>query len=215
MTMPSPTAFRRLSTETFQAVGPARIAAFVIYVIRPSDLSDATRYTVAEGAVDRVIIADKMLGETFPQGCAALGLALPPGLETKRREAREVLAPLVGVVQRGRRDFSATVGGDEVLRRMCLDKIEPVLTGFLHEMLSVLREAEERAAHEEMESARAAISQVSTVSRSIRMIAINAGIEAARAGEAGASFKVIATEIKGLATKTDSLLSGISKAITD
>ncbi|MGR3493150.1 MAG: methyl-accepting chemotaxis protein [Shimia sp.] len=211
----SPNAIRRLSTETFQAVGPARIAAFVIYVIRPSDLSDPTRHTVAEDAVTRVMIADKCLAEDFPAGCAALGIDIPPQLDRARADAREVIAPLVGVTQRGRRDYSATVGGDDALRRMCLDRIEPVLTAFLGEMLRVLRRAEEEATENSNELARAALTEVASVSRSIHMIAINAGIEANRAGDAGKTFKVIAREIKSLAAQTEGLLKGISKAIAD
>ncbi|MEM6944618.1 MAG: methyl-accepting chemotaxis protein [Pseudomonadota bacterium] len=50
--------------------------------------------------------------------------------------------------------------------------------------------------------AREAVDRIDTISRTVRLIALNAAVEAARAGDAGRGFSVIAQEIKSLSEAT-------------
>ncbi|MEO1797243.1 MAG: methyl-accepting chemotaxis protein [Pseudomonadota bacterium] len=53
-------------------------------------------------------------------------------------------------------------------------------------------------------SAQEAMDRIDSISRTVRLIAVNAAVEAARAGEAGRGFSVIAQEIKSLSEATES-----------
>ena len=52
-------------------------------------------------------------------------------------------------------------------------------------------------------AAQTAMEQIADISRSVRLISLNAAVEAARTGEAGRGFSVIAAEIKSLAEAID------------
>ncbi|NKX41830.1 chemotaxis protein, partial [Rhodobacteraceae bacterium R_SAG2] len=60
------------------------------------------------------------------------------------------------------------------------------------------------------EGMRDAIENAETVGRHIQLIAFNASIEAARIGDQGKGFAVIATEIRNLSGRTQTLLDTMS-----
>ena len=66
------------------------------------------------------------------------------------------------------------------------------------------REAEQRQAAEDAQSkARNAAEKIDGITRTVRLISLNAAVEAARAGDAGRGFSVIAQEIKALSEKAE------------
>ncbi|RLB11646.1 MAG: hypothetical protein DRG27_00745 [Deltaproteobacteria bacterium] len=65
----------------------------------------------------------------------------------------------------------------------------------------------------DIDSLRAAISDISDISNQINLLAFNANIEAARAGEAGLGFAVVADEIRKLSLKTSQVVDRINTIV--
>ncbi|MCH2078329.1 MAG: methyl-accepting chemotaxis protein [Rhodobacteraceae bacterium] len=76
----------------------------------------------------------------------------------------------------------------------------------------VLAEERQRA-EEARNSAQGAVDRIDTISRTVRLIALNAAVEAARAGDAGRGFSVIAQEIKSLSEATELASSDVRSSI--
>lgn len=57
--------------------------------------------------------------------------------------------------------------------------------------------------------------EINGIANSTKILSLNASIEASRAGEAGKGFQVVATEVRGLALKTDELSTEISRIIAE
>ena len=96
------------------------------------------------------------------------------------------------------------------LAGLCLYRLEPVVSGFLQDMVQTLGEAQQMRDVEREENMRATIANAESVGRNIKFISFNASIEAARIGDMGKGFAVIATEIRELSGKTQGLLEEIS-----
>ena len=86
------------------------------------------------------------------------------------------------------------------------DKADALFGGTFAELMRLLEadlaEADatrKKAAQGATEGAKAAMGRIDAISRSVRLISLNAAVEAARVGEAGRGFSVIAGEIKTLA----------------
>ena len=77
---------------------------------------------------------------------------------------------------------------------------------------SLLAEERQRA-EEARNSAKGAVDRIDTISRTVRLIALNAAVEAARAGDAGRGFSVIAQEIKTLSEATETASSDVRSSI--
>ncbi|MEM1373973.1 MAG: methyl-accepting chemotaxis protein [Pseudomonadota bacterium] len=116
-----------------------------------------------------------------------------------------------------------------------LERAEASLAAEIEEMISfvyrefhyaavALSEAID-AAHEELiaqerdraelarSDAQGAVDRIDAISRTVRLIALNAAVEAARAGDAGRGFSVIAQEIKTLSEATESASSDVRASI--
>ncbi|MEM1237730.1 MAG: methyl-accepting chemotaxis protein [Pseudomonadota bacterium] len=70
-----------------------------------------------------------------------------------------------------------------------------------------------RRASAAQNSAEEAVDRIDTISRTVRLIALNAAVEAARAGDAGRGFSVIAQEIKSLSEATESASGEVRTSI--
>ncbi|MEM6728266.1 MAG: methyl-accepting chemotaxis protein [Pseudomonadota bacterium] len=74
--------------------------------------------------------------------------------------------------------------------------------------------AEEHARSEAARrAAQGAVDRIDTISRTVRLIALNAAVEAARAGDAGRGFSVIAQEIKALSEATEAASGDVRTSI--
>ncbi|MFL4469524.1 methyl-accepting chemotaxis protein [Tateyamaria armeniaca] len=69
--------------------------------------------------------------------------------------------------------------------------------------LRSIREARQNGAEATGETARAALKEISEISRHVGLIAINASIEAAHVGDQGKGFAIIASEIRELSSKIE------------
>lgn len=71
--------------------------------------------------------------------------------------------------------------------------------------------------HRKKAKARAegATDRISKISKTVRMIAINATVEAARAGEAGRGFSLIANEIRNLSEASDQAVEEICESLNE
>jgi len=62
-------------------------------------------------------------------------------------------------------------------------------------------------------TAQEAVDRIDHISRTVRLIALNAAVEAARAGDAGRGFTVIAQEIKSLSEATEAASGDVRRSI--
>ncbi|MEM6479703.1 MAG: methyl-accepting chemotaxis protein [Pseudomonadota bacterium] len=78
---------------------------------------------------------------------------------------------------------------------------------------AAIREEERLRAKAAQSSAEGAMDRIDTISKTVRLIALNAAVEAARAGEAGRGFSVIAQEIKSLSEATEAASGDVRVSI--
>ena len=209
----SPPLFKSLASDTFQAVGPSRIAVLTIAAMREEDLEREDRRGVAEEASTRIERAYEMLHAGFAAGLRSAGLAEPTDLRERREAALAVLLPVVEALREGTSPTARILGDAEAFRALCLDKLDPVITRFLDTMTAMLEEAHVAHSNAAKRETMTSIQAAGTLGRSIRMIAINATIEAARSGSEGHGFMVIAREMRSLADRTQTLLDEVARRV--
>jgi len=77
------------------------------------------------------------------------------------------------------------------------------LSEAIHAAHEVIIAEDRNRASDARGQAQEAVDRIDTISRTVRLIAVNAAVEAARAGDAGRGFSVIAQKIKSLSEATE------------
>lgn len=201
-----------LSAQTFRAIGPCRIAALTCLVLHDAQNTEHQR-TLQKVSRNRMFSAHQCLTQDFLAGLDSVQFDEPADLAECRARAIDAIAPLVAACADPDTDVVTKLGGRGAFRRFCLTRIEPDVSEFLMVMTQALDAEQDRRMRAEKHTAIMAVQSAETVGRSIQMIAVNAAIEAARAGDQGRGFKVIADEVRNLATQTQRFLGQISETI--
>ncbi|WP_152612910.1 methyl-accepting chemotaxis protein [Tateyamaria sp. ANG-S1] len=110
-------------------------------------------------------------------------------------------------------------------KAMHRDVSQYILMQFAPEFMSLMKllKAEEEAqeqvriqyAERMRAKADAAIADIKSVSKMVRLISLNASVEAARAGEAGRAFGVIASEVKAMSESIQTSASTVTATVRD
>ena len=194
------------------AIVPSRIAAISLLALTQNqDGSDSRNpQKVADLSVQRISAAYDMLDGGLAALLEPCGYELPQELEAKRQACLKMLKPLHRAVTQADADLLEEVKRIPNLASLCLDQLEPAISSFLKDMVQTLRDAQQQREAQREEDMRNTIAHAEGVGRNIKLISFNASIEAARIGEMGRGFAVIATEIRDLSGKTQTLLDEIS-----
>jgi len=192
-----------IQNTAFMAIGPARIAALALLVLRTQEDSEDAQ-SARQLSYDRINEAQEMLENKLPALLKSQGHSLPPGLEAQRKECITAMEPLVASLK------DSTVGAESGFSDHCLYRLEPLISAFLKAMTEHLLESQRQQETDRQENMLEAITSAESVGKNIQLIAFNASIEAARIGDLGRGFTVIASEIRDLAGKTQTILDDIA-----
>ncbi|MEW2911688.1 methyl-accepting chemotaxis protein [Leisingera sp. JC11] len=206
------TSLTDVQNTAFMAIGPSRIAALSLLALAqaPEDAENEGAEDVLALSVQRICAAHDMLSSGLHGLLADCGYALPAELAARRDACLELLEPLHQAVTGTDGAALAQVRAVPDLAALCLYRLEPAVSGFLKDMVQCLREAQQLREEGRDAQMRATIANAEGVGRNIKFISFNASIEAARIGEMGKGFAVIATEIRELSGKTQTLLDEMS-----
>ncbi|UWQ80592.1 methyl-accepting chemotaxis protein [Leisingera sp. S132] len=206
------TSLTDVQNTAFMAIGPSRIAALSLLALAqaPQDADGSGADGVLALSVQRICAAHDMLGGGLDALLAECSYALPAELETKRQSCLEMLVPLHRAVTAAEGEALAQVRAVPDLAALCLYRLEPAVSDFLKDMVQTLREAQQQREEDRDAQMRATIATAEGVGKNIKFISFNASIEAARIGDMGKGFAVIATEIRELSGKTQTLLEEMS-----
>ena len=201
-----------LQNTAFLAIGPSRIAALSLLSLARAEDAQKGR-DVLKMSVERLEAAREMLGNQLPELLRDQDHSFPEDLETQRGDCLKALKPAFDIardLEAGRHPSLAKI---EEFDDHTLYVLEPTLSKFVGDMTRNLLETHaERRKTRESEMIQA-ISNAETVGRNIQLIAFNASVEAARIVDMGRGFAVIATEIRQLSGKTQTLLDDISELL--
>ncbi len=211
MTTPDIDTLSDLSRACFAAVGPSRIAVASFVLLSDESLQDgatAERFSTARMRIDT---AATMLKSQLDTNLALFDHHKSAELSDAQTAAIDALAPISSALLNKGYDISLPFGGRQSLNTYYFDVVEPRISAFLKIMTEELAQSEAAT-----DKARAAetlrdVQRATVIGRAIKLIAVNAAIEASRSGHK--SFKLIADEIKGLASETQGLLDGIVSSV--
>lgn len=207
------TSLTDVQNTAFMAIGPSRIAALSLLALAqaPAGADSSGAEDVLALSVQRIRAAHDMLGSGLQGLLDACGYTLPAELEARRGTCLELLTPLHrAAVQADGGAALDHVRAVPELGALCLYRLEPAVSAFLKDLVHCLSEAQQLREAERDEQMRATIATAEGVGKNIKFISFNASIEAARIGDMGKGFAVIATEIRELSGKTQSLLEEMS-----
>lgn len=192
-----------IQSAAFLAIGPSRIAALSLIVLRSREDSEEAR-TARQLSADRITAAHDMLGAKLPEMLTASKHSFPTKIEDKRLACLKAITPLLAVLA----DHSKAQ--ETGFADHCLYRLEPLVSSFLEEMTTHLLDSQNKLEIQRQEDILKAIANAEGVGKNIQLIAFNASIEAARIGDLGKGFTVIANEIRELSGKTQLMLNNIS-----
>lgn len=158
----------------------------------------------------RIETAWTMLTDELGQSLKANDYRLPIELEEQRLNCVQILEPLHAKIVGREGSVLSRIASLPDLADLCLNRLEPAVSRFLDELVEDLSNAQQQREAKRSGEMLEAVKNAEAVGRNIRLIAFNASIEAARIGDQGKGFAVIATEIRGLADHTQSLLTDIA-----
>ena len=206
------TSLTDIQNTAFMAIGPSRIAALSLLALvqAPESADSSSAGDVLALSVQRISAAHDMLSSGLDTLLTECSYALPAELEAKRRACLETLGPLHRAVTAADGTALAHVRAVPDLAALCLYRLEPAVSAFLKDMVQTLHQAQQLREEERDAQMRATITHAEGVGKNIKFISFNASIEAARIGDMGKGFAVIATEIRELSGKTQSLLEEMS-----
>ncbi|AXT34541.1 chemotaxis protein [Phaeobacter sp. LSS9] len=202
-----------VQNSAFMAIAPCRAASLALVVLANEDSQHApdTMKELLDQSVHRIRAAYEMLTAGLDKLLAESEYELPADLGSQRKKSIDALAPFAEVL--------STQSDGQILERVrempsltaqALYKVEPIVSQFLIDMTKNMFEAQKSRDSARDEGMRDAIENAETVGRHIQLIAFNASIEAARIGDQGKGFAVIASEIRNLSGRTQTLLDTMS-----
>ncbi|MFV1441299.1 MULTISPECIES: methyl-accepting chemotaxis protein [unclassified Phaeobacter] len=202
-----------VQNSAFMAIAPCRAASLALVVLANEDTQHApdTMKDLLDQSVSRIRVAYQMLTQGLDKLLAESEYELPEDLCLQRKKSIDALTPFAEVLN--------TKSDAEVLKRVrdmpsltaqALYKVEPEVSAFLIGMTKDMFDAQKARDSARDDGMREAIENAETVGRHIQLIAFNASIEAARIGDQGKGFAVIASEIRNLSGRTQTLLDTMS-----
>ncbi|WP_293573475.1 methyl-accepting chemotaxis protein [Phaeobacter sp.] len=195
------------------AIAPCRAASLALVLLAKEDATHSAEDGVSllEQSISRISAAHDMLTSGLDKLLKEADHELPEDLKTQRRESIAALQPFADVIAEGSRSsVLERVASMPSLTAQSLYKVEPQVSAFLIDMTKNMFDVQKARDSARDEGMRDAIENAETVGRHIQLIAFNASIEAARIGDQGKGFAVIATEIRNLSGRTQTLLDTMS-----
>ncbi|WP_305037473.1 methyl-accepting chemotaxis protein [Epibacterium sp. Ofav1-8] len=202
-----------IQSDAVMAIGPCRIAALSLVALLHQDTKvsgDPESERALTLSAKRIATAHQMLSEDLVARLQDSSYELPEHLEERRVACLDVLEPLHAVTTGGGASMMERIRALPQVEELCLHRLEPAISGFLDALVEQLSAAQRSRDAQRSGDMLDAIKNAEAVGRNIRLIAFNASIEAARIGDQGKGFAVIATEIRGLADHTQTLLTDIA-----
>lgn len=198
-----------LQNTAFLAIGPSRIAALSLLSLARSE-DNSKGKEVFQMSLKRLETAQTMLAKDLPALLDEQEHSFPRDLEKLRESCLAALEPAFKIAQdldAGRKPSLAQI---EDFDDHCLYVLEPTISTFVADLTKNLLDTHGQRMKERDAEMIQAINNAEAVGRNIQLIAFNASVEAARIGDMGRGFAVIATEIRQLSGKTQTLLDDIS-----
>ncbi|KUP92237.1 methyl-accepting chemotaxis protein [Tritonibacter horizontis] len=202
-----------IQSTAVMAIGPCRIASLSLVALLHQD-GEVSGNDRSERALklstNRIENAYQMLSKDLVDQLQARDYHLPSDLDAQRLACARALQPLHAALAGTDGSVMSRVSAIPKVAELCLYDLEPTVSRFLEDLVAQLSAAQRDRDAKRSGDMLEAVKNAEAVGRNIRLIAFNASIEAARIGDQGKGFAVIATEIRTLADRTQSLLNNIA-----